>query len=45
MNLTDVGWEVVDWTRPAQYMGKWRTVVNAVMDRRVPYNLGRLLAN
>jgi hypothetical protein len=32
MDLGEVGWDGVDWIGLAQDRGKWRTVVNAVMD-------------
>jgi hypothetical protein len=33
---TEVGCEGVDWIELAQDMDRWRTVVNVVMDLRVP---------
>jgi hypothetical protein len=36
MNLEDVGWEGVDWIRLAHNTGKLQTVVNVVMNSRVP---------
>jgi hypothetical protein len=34
--LTEMGWEVVDWTHLAQDRDQWRDVVNTVMNLRVP---------
>jgi hypothetical protein len=34
MDLQEVGWEV--WNDPAQDRGRWRALVNAVMNIRVP---------
>jgi hypothetical protein len=36
MNLQEVGWEVMDWIDVAQDKDRWRPVVNAVMNLRVP---------
>jgi hypothetical protein len=36
MNLQEVGWEVMDWSDLAQDRDRWRPVVNAVMNLRVP---------
>jgi hypothetical protein len=35
MNLTEIGWERVDWIDPAQDRDKWRAIVKAVMNLRV----------
>jgi hypothetical protein len=36
MDLQKVGWEGVDWIDMAQDKDRWRAVVNAVMNLRVP---------
>jgi hypothetical protein len=36
MDLQEVGWDGVDWIDMAQYNDRWRAVVSAVMDLRVP---------
>jgi hypothetical protein len=36
INLGEVGWGDVDWIGLAQDRGKWRALVNAVMNLRVP---------
>jgi hypothetical protein len=36
MDVQEVGWGDVDWIDLAQDRGKWRAVVNAVMNLRVP---------
>jgi ribosomal protein L32E len=35
MTLVEIGWGGVAWIRLAQDRGRWRAVVNAVMDLRV----------
>jgi hypothetical protein len=36
MDLTEIGWEVVDWMYLAENRGQWWAVVNTVMNHRVP---------
>jgi hypothetical protein len=36
MDLRKVGWDGMDWIDLAQDMDRWRALVNAVMNVRVP---------
>jgi hypothetical protein len=36
MDVLEIGWGGVDWIGLAQDRDKWRTLVNAVMNHRVP---------
>jgi hypothetical protein len=36
MDLREVGWGGMDWINLAQDMGRWRGLLNTVMNLRVP---------
>jgi hypothetical protein len=36
MDLTEIGWDCVDWIDLAQDMDQWRALVNTVLNFRVP---------
>jgi hypothetical protein len=36
MDVTEVGWEDVDWIHLALHRDQWRVLVNTVMNLRVP---------
>jgi hypothetical protein len=41
MNLSEIGWDGVGWIGLAQDRDKWRALVNAVTNLRVPSNAGK----
>ena len=45
MNLQEVGCEGMDWSDVAQDRGRWRALVNAVMNLRVVWNAGNFLTS
>jgi hypothetical protein len=36
MDLSEIGWDVVDWIDMAHDRDQWRALVNKVLDLRVP---------
>jgi hypothetical protein len=45
MDLKEVGWEDMDLIYLAQDRDRWRAVVSAVMNLRVPQNAGNFLTS
>ena len=45
MDLQEVGYGSVDWIGLAQDRDRWRTLVSAVMNLRVPWNAGNFLTS
>jgi hypothetical protein len=44
MDLRKIGWVGGDWIDMAQDRDQWRVLENAVMNLRVPYNVGKFLS-
>jgi len=43
MSLREIGWGGVDWMHLAQDRDQWPSLVNAVMNLRVPQKVGNFL--
>jgi hypothetical protein len=41
MDLREVGWDGRDWIDLAQDRDRWRTLLNTIVNLRVPYNAGK----
>jgi hypothetical protein len=45
IDLRDIGWDSMDWIDVAQDRDQWRTLVNTVMNLRVPLNPWKFLSS
>jgi hypothetical protein len=45
MDLKDMGWGGMDWIALTQDKDRWRALVNAGMNLRIPQNAGNFLTN
>jgi hypothetical protein len=44
IDLSEVGWDGMDWIDLALDRDQWRALVNTVMNLLVPYNAGKFLS-
>jgi hypothetical protein len=45
MDLSEIGWDGMDWIDLAQYRDQWRALVNMVMNLWVPQSAGKFLSS
>jgi hypothetical protein len=45
MDLREIRWDGMDWIDLARDRGKWRALVNGVMNLQVPQNAGKFLSS
>jgi hypothetical protein len=45
MDLREMGWRGMDWIHLAQDRGKWRALVNTIMNLRIPQNFGKFFSS
>jgi hypothetical protein len=45
MDITEIGWNNMDWINLAQDRDQWRALVNMVMNIRVQQNVREFLSN
>ena len=45
MDFQEMGWGDMDWIDLAQDRNRWRALVNAVMNLRVPYSAGNFFTS
>jgi hypothetical protein len=44
MDLREIGWHGVDWIDMAQSRDQWRTLLNTILNLRVPQNAEKFLS-
>jgi hypothetical protein len=45
MVVRGMGWDCMDWIKLPQIRGRWKALVNMVMNLWVPQNVGTFLSN
>jgi hypothetical protein len=44
IDVTEIGWDGMDWIDLAQDRDQWRALVKTIMNLLVPYNIGKFLS-